>query len=285
MNPIVQPMGQTSIHNRPGPQLYYSDSAIFILMHVPFSLGVFTIQIDLKANRISTHNYEINPLLINAGNNNALIMHPAACMADSILVIKNISVNKFEYLFYNAFTHRLLHKWEAKKDNIDLLVHSPIRQKGTWASAKEEKEFSSKEAYFKKGNGLIYISGLDKDSITVTSLLVHTTTGITGTLLDALVPLPLGISSQSGYYLSLLIPPLGSKREKIFYFHSRFALQQFQPASYGGVRTVMDRMLDYDKNEKLVEDLCFYVRKKGEFCMGSYSKEDKKIHVIRYREK
>ena len=44
-------------------------------------------------------------------------------------------------------------------------------------------------------------------------------------------------------------------------------------------------MVDEAKNDELWDDLWFFVRKKAEFYIGSYSTEDKKIHVIRYREK
>ncbi|HRG83162.1 MAG TPA: hypothetical protein PLO99_11655 [Chitinophagaceae bacterium] len=285
INPVVLPMGQISVYSRPGPQLYYSDTEVYILMNIPFALGVFTIHLNLNTNQITTHNYEINSLITNAGNDNTRIMHPSACIADSFLIVKNLSVNKYQYLFYDLRSHELIKRMEATTKDIETLVHSTIRQKGTWASAKEEKEFEKKEAYFKKGNGILFVSGIDKDSISVTSLLVLQTTGITGSLLDFLAPMPLDFSSKAGYYLSLLIPPLGSKRDRLIFFHSRFSLRDFQPSSGKNVRTLLDSMVDEAKNDELWDDLCFFVRKKAEFYIGSYSTEDKKIHVIRYREK
>ncbi|MGQ0737921.1 MAG: hypothetical protein ACT4OJ_02570 [Bacteroidota bacterium] len=281
----VQPLRQETLMGSYGSQLYYTDSTVHILMWVPYRLGMFVIKLDLKNNSLSSRNYQVNDLRVQAGTNNYKIKSPDAFIYDSLLVIKNVSPISYEYLFYNVHSGNLIRKYEATESTIETVVNSPIRQKGTWASKKEEKEFDKEKTYLKQGIGFIIPSSVSKDSITLTSIRLVATTGVGGTLLDLLVPLPFEIALAVPQYITVMMPPLGKSRNKIIYFHSKFEISDLEASPGKKVRTMFDDIVDDYNSETLFDDMCFLVRKERKLLLGSYSKKDNKIQVIQYREK
>jgi hypothetical protein len=281
-NLAIQPLGETTLMDRPGTRLYYDSNVIYLLMDIPYNLGVYLMKLDLAAKTIKGENYFVNTYEDNGSTVISKHKESTCLLLDSLLIIKNSSDKILEYSFFNIKDGSLIRRYSATAQNIEKLAHSGLRQKGTWGSAKEEKKFDSNKKYLRKSsNGIIYIASTGSDSITITNLSLIETTGVGGTLLDVFVPLSLEAHGVP-IYLTSLLPPLGPSRDKIIYFHTRFSKKDLQPSLNTNVTTIVDDLLDDKKIENLSAYSSFVVKKNSVYFIGFYSKELQKMEVFKY---
>ena len=278
----VKSLRETTLMGYPYRTLYYSDDAAYILLHSPYNLGVYLMEFDLVNNQFKGTNYFVNTLKDNASDNINLHKNATGILFDSLLIIRNASDRVYEYYFYNIKTGNILKKYSSSPGDLKELIHSEIKQKGSWASGHEEKEIDSYKAFLRKAAaGDIFTAAVSPDSLTITNLAIQQTTGIEGTLLDVFVPMRLNMLGVPSYVTSML-PPLGVYRNKIIYAHSRFSVKDLSLSKSTTVTTVLDRLLD-DRNAEIISRASsFVIRKDDAWFLGVYSKDSKKIEVYKY---
>jgi hypothetical protein len=281
-NLVIQPLDQTSIMARDDSYLYYSDSLVYIHTGTPYNLGVYVIELNLHTRQFKGTNYLVNTLKDNASDKAYLHKTATGLIYDTLLVVKNGSERVYEFYFYDVRTGVLLKKYSSPPSELKGLIHSDMKQKGSWASANEEKDFDNYKKFLRKGGrGVILAAAVSRDSLTLTNLYLIPTTGIAGSLLDVFVPLPLELAGMP-FYASAFIPPVGKSRDKIIYAHSRFSIRDLSPSASTNVTTVFDDLLD-DRNAKEISShSSFLINKKDSYYLGYYSKDSNKIEIYRY---
>ena len=127
----------------PANQLLYNDTAIFIILSTPYNAGVHLLQLNRNNGNVSFKNFLINK--INPDKINTPVEKiPIATAYDSLLIIQNSNAAMLEYSIYNLNTKELIKRYEAEGDNsLYSLVHSDLKQIGTYGSKDEEKELSN----------------------------------------------------------------------------------------------------------------------------------------------
>ena len=278
----VKPLKQTTLTGYAYKALYYSDDAAYILLHSPYNLGVYLMEFDLVNNRFKGTNYFVNTLKENASDNINLHKNATGILYDSLLIIKNASDRIYEYYFYNIKTGNLLKKHSSSPGELKNLIHSDMKQKGSWASANEEKDIDNYKAFLRKaGRGSIFTAAVSSDSLTITNMAIQQTTGIEGALLGVFVPMPLNMLGIP-FYVTAMLPPLGLYRNKIIYAHSRFSVKDLSLSKSTLVTTVLDKLLDNRNAEIISRTSSFLINRDGAYFLGVYSKDSKKIEVYKY---
>ena len=281
-NLSVQPVNETSLMGTGGSRLYYSDTLVYLLLDIPYDQGVYLMTLNLLTQSVKGDNYFVNTYADNSSMVASKHRIASGTLHDSLLIIKNTSDKTLEYYFYNIKNEVLLKKYKVNTDNVETIVNSAVRQKGTWGSSKELKEFDENKKYLRKGgSGLVTIASVAADSITLTNMSLIPTTGIAGTLLDIFVPLQLQ-SLGVPYYATALLPPLGPSRVKMVYFHSKFSIKDFSPSSNKTVNTAIDNLLDDKRIETLTTNSAFVIKRNNTYYIGFYSKDSKNVEVYKY---
>ncbi|HKB43559.1 MAG TPA: hypothetical protein VKC90_04190 [Chitinophagaceae bacterium] len=281
-NLTVQPIKQTSLLGSRNASLHYSDSIAYIKIATPYNLGVYIMELNLITNQLKGINFFINSLKDNASDNAYQHKNVTSLIYDTLLILKNASDKIFEYYFYDIRTGKQLKKYSSSSNNLNALIHSDLKQKGTWGSANEEKEFDNYKQYLRKGGrGIIVAATVSTDSLTITNLFLQPTSGVAGTLLDFLVPLPLDFAGMPMYITSFM-PPLGKFRDKIIYAHSRFSIKDLLPSNSTSVTTALDYLLTDKNSENISLNSSFFINNNESYYLGYYSKDSKKIEIYRY---
>jgi hypothetical protein len=281
-NLSVQPLKQTTPFGRSGATLYYSNDVVYILLPTPYNLGVYLIRLDLHSNEFKGTNYFVNTLKDNAADNVNFHKSATGILYDTVLIIKNASDRVYEYYFYTINTGKQVKKYSSVSYELKDLIHSEMKQKGSWGSANEEKDIDNYKRFVRKGGtGMIFAASVSADSITITNLALQATTGIEGAILDFAVRMPLAMSGIPSY-ATALIPSLGISRNKIIYAHSRFSIKDWSLSKSTGVTTILDELLDERNAETISGSSSFFIRKDETWFLGYYSGKSKKIEVYKY---
>lgn len=269
-----------------GSGIYYDSDRIYMLMGIPYSMGVYVMSIDLAKNQFESHNYFINSFEVNSGSINYLKKHLVASIFDSTLVIQNSSHYRFEYLFYDLTTNELIKKHSVQvEDSIYKLVHSDLIQKGSFASSNEEKEIKREKAFMRKIDdsfSYMTLSSINKDSIIFTLAALEITQTAFGTLLS-LATLPVGVMANIHIGNLQIIPYLTSYRYKFLYAHSKFNTRTFEASKNNTVETLLDKILDTFKMRDLSSNSSFFFQKKEEAFIGIYNKDADKFDIYKFQ--
>jgi hypothetical protein len=279
---VVQPIKETVLYSRRSPYLYYSDDFAYIVVPMPYYLGEYLIELNLKTYQYKGTNYIVNSLKDNASTKVAWHKVTSAAMYDSLLVIKNASERIYEYYFYDIKTGRELKKYSSSPDDLKYLIHSDMKQKGTWVAENGEKDLDNYKKFLRKGSqGMVLVSGVSPDSLTLTSLALVGTTGIAGAFLDLAVGMQLAALGLPTYWSATPALDLVTERNKIIFAHSRFSTNGLSPSGSTGVVTMLDKLLD-GGSKSAYSNSSFLVKKKGTYFLGYYSKDTKKIEIVKY---
>ncbi len=277
-----------SIQSLPkGNNIFYSKNRIYILFPIPYSMGIYILSIDLDKKELTAHNYFINSLKDNAGDNIYIKKNMVSMVFDSTLVIQNSSYLRFEYLFFNINTHELLKKYSIPvEDSIYLLVHSNLAQKGTYGSRDEEKEIKNEKKIMRKTSGsfsFMNLSSKDQDSAVFTLATLKFNPGVAGTILMAATfPISPGIAITHIGNLQD-IPYLTSSRCKLLYAHSLFNIKTLEPSKDSSVTTALDKILDTFAMRELGSNSSFFVQKNDGTLIGILNKERTLFDIFRFQ--
>jgi hypothetical protein len=264
----------------------FRDDRIYMMIDIPFYVGIHLITIDLTANSFTTKNFFFNDLRRNAGDDNEKIYRFTNTIVDSVLVVQNSSHYWFEYLFYNINSGELIKKHSLPvEDSIYQLVHSGFTQKGTYISKNQEKEIKREKAFMRKVSGVLPLNSIAEikgDSITLTLSSIQQTSGIGGTLLSfatsAVATLMLGDIMGN----AIFVPYLSSKRFKLYYFHSTFSKKTWKPAPPHVATTGLDQVLDSFEAKELHGNSTFYILKPRETLIGVFNKETASFDIFKF---
>ncbi len=268
----------------PAPgQLFYTDSCIYIVHKIPYQLGINVFKIDMASAKVNSKNYFINKY---QDGQLKFKKTPVATLYDSLLIIQNSSADIFEYYFFNIVSGTMVVKYETKtNDKIYDIVHSPLRQIGTFRSAKEEVELSNEKNFIRKKNsGLSFIKPLVRnDSLILTFGSFIATPGIEGTLLAVATG---GFASMTGIGIAIgefqFIPYLTSSRNNFLYAHSQFSLNGLKPSKDDRVSTYLDAVIADKKLNELEKDNSLIIDLGQSLYICIYNKATKTFKVSKY---
>lgn len=278
---IIQPMPKSNT-------LLYKGDQIYLILGLRYSMGQQVIHIDLGKQSIDIHNYFINSYKDNTGTFNNIKKNMVSILYDSTLIIQNSSIFRFEYLFYNIKTHALIKKYSVLvEDSLYRFMHSSLTQKGTYGSAKQEKDITREKAFMRKVNGsfgFINIAAVENDSIVLTLSDLKETEGIGGTLLSA-VTMSVGFMANIHIGNLQLVPYLTSRRYKLFFAHSVFNKNTWEPAPGGNrnITTLLDTIIDTFENMELSGSSSFLIEKHNEILIGVLNTEKNTFDIHSFK--
>ena len=271
----------------PSPsQLFFNDTCIYILNKISYQAGINVFKIDIAAGTANSINYFINKVITDIQTK--YISVPVATVYDSLLIIQNSSPKIFEYYYYNIITDKLITRYETKSDNsLYSLVHSPLKQLGSFGSSSEEKELDNEKLFIKRKNsGFTFITPVPiGDSLVLTFGSFVPTQGAEGMLLSFAT---LGFGMVAGIGVTIgdirIIPYLTSSRNKFLYAHSKFSLKGLQPSAASNTRTCLDDFLEDNKLRDLGKSNSLLIELPGELFLGLYNKETKKYNITKFQQ-
>ncbi len=267
-----------------GNQLFYDENNIFIALKSPENVGFHLVELHLNDSSTSYINLNVNKIVLD-NNNAAFETIPTIAAIDSILILQNTNKNLLEYFFYNIYNKNIVaHYAVSPKKNFNYLVHSPLKQLGTFLSADDDKEIDKEKLFLKrknKGVSFLQVSKNDEDSIVISFGSFTPTAGIAGTLL--------GLSTFAAIYsLNITIENyqilgyITSIRNKFLHAHSKFSTSLQYASSNSNVNTVLDKLVD-DRNLKNLESQnSFIIDTEKNVFIGILDKKSSKIKIEVY---
>ncbi len=268
----------------PANQLFYNDTAIFIISGTPYNAGVHLLQLNRNNGNVSFKNFLINKIRPDK-TGTPVEKIPIATAYDSLLIIQNSNAAMLEYSIYNLNTKELIKKYEAEDDNsLYSIVHSDLRQIGTYGSKDEEKELTNERRFLRRKNkGLLFMKAgkADNDSLIITFGSFVMTEGIDGTLLSF-------ATSYIGFYLFTpvgafgVVPYLTLSRNKFLFAHSKFSLQTLQPSTTTNLVTSIDKIANDKKIDDLEKNSSFIIERNEKLYVGVFNKKKGKYDIFIY---
>ena len=268
-----------------GNQIYYTENRIYILLPIPYNMGIYIIDIDLKHNTLQTRNYFLNDLRVNSGDDQYAKMKPVAMVFDSTLVIQNSSYHKFEFHFYDLFSPALLKKYSVHvSDSFQYLVHSSLMQQGTFTFKNQEKEIERGKTFMRKVEGdfsFITMPLITKDSVIFTISRLKQTKGIEGALINAAI-FALSTPLQGAWYNWITFGTFSGSRDMFLYAHAKFSRREFVPSTAKGLETTIDRVLDQFEKRALKSSSSFFIQKNQESIIGALEPRQGIFELFRF---
>jgi hypothetical protein len=172
----------------------------------------------------------------------------------------------------------------AIKDSLSKLVHSDLVQKGTYGSRHQEKVLENEKRFMAKmigGSQFLTLSGISKDSLTVTWGSFNETAGIGGTLLaigTGFVTSLAFLNVNSTHFIFYIT----STRNKFIYSHSRFSIADLEPSKNDHVSTLTDKLLDDLDVKEIANASSFVIHFKNEYHVGVFNKAKNNFNIYRY---
>ncbi len=282
-NLSVSDMRKTDIFQFPGlSQLFYNDTCIAIVHKIPNEMGINVFKINATNGIINSKNYFINKPPSQTKLND--IAYPVATIYDSLLVIQNWSPNKIAYLFFNFNTEQLITKQQANtSDSLYLLVHSALRQVGTFGSESGEKEVNNERLFIKRmSHGMMFIKPIvARDSLILSFGSFVPTQGVEGLLLNT-------ASISTGMYVSSFtnstyIPYYMNERNKFLYAHSKFSLDALKPSQAKNIKTYLDDFIADKKMKEVNDDNSILIASTDKIYIGIYKRPGRTLDVSVYQ--
>lgn len=268
----------------PANQLLYNDTAFYFILKTDYNAGFHVLQLNRDNGSVSFKNFLINKINPNKLNT-PLEKIPAATAYDSLFVIQNSNAVMLEYHFYNLNTKELVKKHEAEGDNsLYSLVHSDLRQIGTYGSKDEEKELSNERRFLRRKNkGALFLKAVkaDGDSMMLTFGSYVPTEGIGGTLLS------FATMSLSSYFFApigpfQLMPYLSISRNKFLFAYSKFSLKTLQPSTAINLTTPINNIATDKKIDDLERNSSFIIECNEKLYVGVFNKLKNKYDIFIY---
>lgn len=274
--------------NRPSPissasncMIYYDSTRIILLMDIPLKMGVFLIELNAEAGTINTHNFFINPYENYDPFEAVRMKYPVAAIFGDVLIVNNASAETLEYIFYDLKTRAEIKRYTTTIDSLSTLIHSPLKQKGTFASRREGKELDNKRLFLERRNRgelFLTVSKAGRDHFVLTTGSFIPTPGLESAFVSMAV-LPFGYmpAVQAG------LPYSGWSvlgRSKIIYAHSKFSTQ-LQPAQTTSVSTVLDTIMEKFQSGKDPMSKQFVINHDELYYLGSYNRQTNSFEIFR----
>lgn len=267
-------------------QLFYNDSCIYIINKSAFEAGINVFKINTVLNISSSTNYFVNK--VTTGIPSDALAHPFATIYDSLLILQNCSSKKFEYYFFNLITGRLIARHETTpNDSLHKLVHSSLRQIGTFVSAAEEKQLSDERKFIKAIIKVVpFIKPIiSKDSIILTFGAFVGTPGMEGMFLSLATG---GFGSLLGIGATIgntrFIPYLTTGRYMFLYAHSKFSLNTLQPSTANNITTYLDDIVNDKKLKAMQSNNAVLIELPQKLYIGIYNKKTVSFDVDQYQQ-
>jgi hypothetical protein len=265
-------------------QLFYNDSCLYILNKTASETGINVFKINTNNGTIVSSNYFVNKPMSDVAPRN--VAFPVATIYDSLLIIQNASQKNFEYYFYHLYTGSLIVKHETKSDNtLYRLVHSPLRQLGTFGSGKEEKELDNEKLFMRRrGHGTLFIKPyLNRDSLVFTFGSFVPTKGAEGWLLG-MASIGAGVGTGMMLGENHFLVYMAGDRNKFLYAHSKFSLKDIQPSAANNIRTYLDDFIRDKKMEELRDDNSVLIALPERIYIGIYQRRDRLFELSEYQQ-
>ena len=260
--------------------VFYSENRIWILSQTPASSGYNILELNTEMKELQNWNIMINDMQKN--NDAWTAMTPFAVVFHNYLFIRNSSLSYLEYHIYDINSRSELKKYQARSgEALRKIVHSDLRQKGTWLSGKDEKKLDNERAFMRKlnnGAGFLAFTHESKDSFTVTTGSIVTTSGLTG-LLVSIGTGALGYMANLSIGNYQIVPYLELYRNKIIYCHSRFSKGTLEPSAGTDITTTFDALLDNFEKRDLRSTSSFIMKKDGRFLAAFFNPGIKKFEI------
>lgn len=268
------------------PELYYSDTAIYLPVGMDYSAGISIIILNIPNKNVRLLNFFLNDLKTNM--NAQMPFHYrsiSTLIFDSVLVLKNASGRYFAYHFYDVNSGKEIKKYEASpnKELFDL-IHSDLNQQGTWLSKKKSKDVENPKTFLRKSFGSsIYVSARTGDSLTISTLSYLYTPGIEGILLEFSTSL-MGYAANIHIGNVQIIPYLYAERDKLIYAHSKFSGNTLEPSKARNITTFFDSLLEDFSSKDIASNSTFLLKKGQKYLMGVYDSKNHKFVITSYNE-
>lgn len=265
-------------------QLFYSPSTIYILIRTPYNAGFHLLELNKNDGSVLFKNFLINKLNPEKFNT-PLEKIPIAIAYDSLLILQNSNVNKFEYQFYSLNTKKLTAYFETDVDkSLNKLVHSSINQVGTYGSKDEEKEISNEKLFIRRKNkGTLFLKAAKSgnDSLLLTFGSYVYTEGIGGSILSIAT---LGAGNLLNYRVGLfqMVPFFTLSRNKFLYAYSKFSLLTLQPSTNTDITTSLNKIAVDKRIDDLEKNSSFIIEKGDKLFIGIFNKKSNKYNLIVY---
>jgi len=282
-NMNVSTADATSIISNPGTNsVFYSENRIWLLCQTPNSNGYNILELNTEMKELQNWNIMINDVQKNNSSDYFNFMTPYAVVFHNYLFLRNSSPTFFEYHIYDVNSRTALKKYGARPDEaLRKIVHSDLRQKGTWLSGQDEKKLDNEKAFLRKlknGAGLLAFTQESKDSFTVTTGSIVATSGLTG-LLVSIGTGALGYMANLSIGNFQIVPYLELYRKKVIYCHSRFSKETLEPSAGTDITTTFDALLDNFEKRDLRSSSSFIMKKDGRFLAAIFNPGIKKFEI------
>jgi hypothetical protein len=244
--------------------------------------GYNVLELDIPQRNIRSSNFLINDMKKNSDSKPEVIRIPYATVIGDYLIIRNSSNYYLEYIIYDLVTSKKIRSFiSGPNEDMRQVFHSDFLQRGTWFSGKKEKEIVNEKAFLRKlssGQGFLYVSQLEKDSITITTGSVKAVQGIEGLALALASGMILPSFAIETYRVIFYI---STYRKKLTYVHTRFSLPDFLPSSSRNIESGLDYLLENFESKELEANSSFIIKKDDQFILAVFNTEKRAFELTR----
>jgi hypothetical protein len=290
----VQRSDQPNVTSVPSDnRIFYDDNQVFLLLKMPYNLGYYVMQVLFKEGTMTGHNLFINSLQEDyycgdMEKKKAL----SVAVTDSVLIVANNNAVNLQLYFFNATTLRTLKSYNVNvTDSIHTIIHSKLKQKGTWGSQKEIKELSNAELYYRRksaGSHYLSVSALTKEAIVLTSGSFVETGGALSTFLS-LGSIGLGVFNMAiTNGANLFVPDMfgfvygGKGKFKYLYTHSKFLKSNFEPVGQTNITSFLDIINEQITGEKFSKPGSFFIQQNETYYTGLFNKQSGYFELLKF---
>ena len=292
----VSPMDKPNLASMPlDNHIFFDDRQAFLMVKMPYNIGYHVMRVLFNEGTITQKNLFINTLQEDyyCGD---LDMKKALTVTiiDSMLIVGNNNAVNLQLHFFNAATLAPLASYNVNvTDSIKTIIHSKLKQKGTWGSQKESKELENAELYFRRkntGHQYISVSARKKGKMTITSG-SFIETGGTLQLFLTLTSMAFNVYAiVSPSSFTVFLPDFsellfeGGGRFRYLYTHSEFSMADLKPAGQTNVSNFLDVVNEQLTGKKFNQPSCFFIQQDGTYYVGLFDKLTGFFEVLKYDE-
>jgi hypothetical protein len=264
-------------------QVFYNDSAIYLVNNTPYSTGINVLSINYQSKQLRINNYFLNEL-DRAELGTATEKHPVATIFDSTLAIENCSDRIFEYHFFNVLSGAPLRSYKVRVgDSLSRLVHSPYQQVGTFVDASKEIELEKGKQFIRrKNNGVQFLKpALVGDSLVLTFGSLNANITLTA-LLVAVTTAAMGYMANIHIGNTQYIPYLVLQQHKLLFAHSKFAINGWGASKAANTSSILDQLIAADKLKDVSAQHTILIDLHDKLYLAVYNNKSKVYEVSKF---
>jgi hypothetical protein len=280
----------TPLDNR----IFFDERQAYLLVKMPYNIGYYVIQILFNEGTMTQKNLFINSLQEDyyCGDIDKKKVLTAT-IADAVLIVGNNNAENLQFHFFNATTLAPLQSYNVNiADSLQTVVHSKLKQKGTWGSEKEIKELDNEKLYFRRkhtGSQSLSVAAYNSETLVLTSGSLIETGSPVKTLLT-LASIGLGafgmVTINTGArmlsdYLTVIRNGLKAKFKHL-YTHAKFSRADFRPAGQANVTSFLDVIHEQLTDQRFNKPSSFFIQQGGTYYVGVFNKQSGFLELLKY---